>query len=113
MARRGVAGYGEAGKAGQRMARRGMVRPGEARQAMRFHRPNPETIVIAINNQEHGCESCQWHGWKHNTTGGKRTCEADQPAFPNGSKATCIQWYKPRTKRGNGRGRTVNSGGVR
>lgn len=74
---------------------------------------NPEQIAIAIQTTETGCPSCQWYNWKHNTTGGKRCCDASQPAFPNGGKTVCVGWYKPRTKKGNGRGRTDYRGGVK
>ncbi len=73
----------------------------------------PEEIITRIDSADHGCESCQWYGWKSNATGGKRTCDASQSAFPNGSRAVCVQWYKPKAKKGNGRGRAVYRGGVR
>ncbi len=71
----------------------------------------PEQIITRIDSTENGCESCQWYGWNNNAANRKRICDASRDAFPNGSKAACIGWYKPKTKRGNGRGWTTSGGG--
>ena len=74
----------------------------------RIHLWGPEQIVTNIQDQADGCPSCQWRTWKYNTTGGKRICDAGQPAFPNGGKSICIGTlgYKPKSNnKGNGRGR--------
>ena len=68
----------------------------------------PEQIITKINNTESGCESCYWDKWSNNG-GGTRQCHAAQAAYPNGSKTTCPQWYKPKT-RGTGAGRVRNNG---
>ncbi len=71
----------------------------------------PEQIAVGVETTRTGCPSCQWYTWKHNVTGGKRICDALQPAFPNGDKTICTKWYRPKVKnKGNGRGRAVNNG---
>jgi hypothetical protein len=66
----------------------------------------PEQIAIGTQRSESGCPSCQWYGWKNNTTGGARICDALQPAFPNGDKTICKPWYRLKSvNKGNGRGR--------
>lgn len=68
----------------------------------------PEQIITTIDSKENGCESCQWERGTSNR--GRKVCDASQPAYPDGGKTICIGWYRPRAKKGNGRGRVVNNG---
>lgn len=73
----------------------------------------PEQIITTIDSKEKGCESCQWNGYSSSTRTRKPACDAGQPAYPHGGKTVCVQWYRPKAKNGNGRGRAAFRGGAR
>ncbi len=75
-----------------------------------YDKRDPSEALEKREEQTEGCPSCQWERGTSNK--GRKVCDAGQPAYPNGGKSVCTGplGYKPKTKKGNGRGRARNNG---